>query len=251
MVYTPSAPPNFGLFTFWTGSPKAIHAVTEATLTSPSSKQITLPITGMTCAMCVAAVERNVKKVDGVDSVMVNLSSERASLAYDPSVANLGLILERIERAGYGVATGAADLIIQRMSDNNDARRLEKALSDVEGVLEATVSFTTERARIQYIPTLVSQADLRRAVLAAGFKAVETGGEAEDAERLAREAEIAGQKRLLITGLAFTIPLFLLSMARDSSALEILASLGVEGYVEPDENLYEGVFAIVPKNLAP
>ena len=44
----------------------------------PPTKQLTLPITGMTCANCVAAVERNIKKVDGVQVANVNLSSERA-----------------------------------------------------------------------------------------------------------------------------------------------------------------------------
>ena len=169
----------------------------------------------MTCANCVSTVERNLKKVPGVETAAVNLSSERATVEFDPAQAGLGELLARVERAGYGVATGDADLLIQRMSDDNDARRLEKALTALEGVLEASVQFTTERARVQYIPTLVSQADLRRAVSAAGFEAVETGGEAEDAERLAREREIAGQKRLLITGLIFTLPLFLFSMARD------------------------------------
>jgi Cu+-exporting ATPase len=145
----------------------------------------------------------------------VNLSSERASVEFDPSKTGLDALIGRIQRAGYDVATGEADLLIRRLSDDNDARRLEKALLGLEGVREAQVNFTTERARVRYIPTLVSQADLRKAVASAGFEAVETGGETEDAERKARDAEIAQQRRLLIIGLVFTIPLFLLSMARD------------------------------------
>ncbi|MFN2144105.1 MAG: cation transporter [Anaerolineales bacterium] len=62
---------------------------------------------------------------------------------------------------------------MRRLSDDNDARRLEKQLSAIEGVLEATVSYTQERARIRYVPTLVSQADLRKAVSAAGFEAIQ------------------------------------------------------------------------------
>ena len=82
--------------------------------------------------------------------------------------------------AGYGVATGEADLIIKRLSDNNDATRLEKALAKLEGVLEAQVTFTTEKARVKYIPTIITQAEMRRAVSSAGFEALELGGEAED-----------------------------------------------------------------------
>jgi P-type Cu+ transporter len=52
-------------------------------------KHLTLPILGMTCANCVATVERNLKKVDGVESANVNLSSERAAVTYDPAQANL------------------------------------------------------------------------------------------------------------------------------------------------------------------
>lgn len=179
------------------------------------TKQISIPVTGMTCANCVSAVERNIKKVDGVQVANVNLTTERAAVEYDPSRANLTEMISRIERAGYGIATGEADLVIQRMSDDNDARRLEKALAELEGVLEATVTFASERARVRYVPTVVSQAELRKAVTEAGFEAIELGGAAEDIEAKARQAEIALQKRLLVIGLIFTLPLFILAMGRD------------------------------------
>ena len=183
------------------------------------TKQYTLPVTGMTCANCVATVERNLKKVDGVKQAVVNLSSERATVEFDPNQAGLNDLIGRIRRAGYDVAMGEADLVIHRMSDGNDARRLEKALSQLDGVLQANVSYGAERARISYVPTLISQAELRHAVAKAGFEAVVTGGEVEDAERVARQKEIDQQKHYLIVGLFFTVPLFLLSMGRDFGLL--------------------------------
>ena len=183
------------------------------------TKQLTLPITGMTCANCVATVERNLKKLDGVQSAVVNLSSERATVDFEPAKLQLADVIARVQRAGYGVATGEADLIIKRLSDDNDARRLEKALTSLEGVLEAQVNYATEKARVKYIPTIISQAELRRAVAGAGFEAVELGGEAEDAEAKAREHEINEQRRLLTVGLIFTVPLFIFAMARDFGLL--------------------------------
>jgi len=183
------------------------------------TKQLTLPITGMTCANCVATVERNLKKLDGVETAVVNLSSERATVDFDASRVGITDFIDRVNRTGYGIATGEADLIIKRLSDDNDARRLEKSLAGLEGVLEAQVTYTTEKARIKYIPTVVTQAELRRAVSFAGFEALELGGAAEDAEALAREHEIQEQRRLLILGLIFTAPLFLLSMGRDFGLL--------------------------------
>jgi P-type Cu+ transporter len=184
-----------------------------------STKQLTLPITGMTCANCVATVERNLKKLDGVQNAVVNLSSERATVDFDASKLNLMDFIARVDRAGYGVASGEADLIIKRLSDDNDARRLEKALSNLDGVLEAQVAYASEKARVKYIPTIVTQAELRRAVASAGFEAVELGGDVEDAEAKAREHEINEQWRLLVIGLIFTVPLFVFAMARDFNLL--------------------------------
>lgn len=185
----------------------------------PDSKQLTLPVTGMTCANCVATVERNLKKVPGVRAASVNLSSERASIEFDPTLAHVEEMVARIERAGYGVATGEADLIVKGMSDNNDALRLERAVLQLDGVQKAQVSYGAERARVQYIPTIVSQAEIRKAIKVEGFQALEAGGDVEDAERKARQAEIAQQRRLLIVGLVFTVPLFLLAMSRDLGLL--------------------------------
>jgi Cu+-exporting ATPase len=185
----------------------------------PGSKQLTLPITGMTCANCVATVERSLKKQEGVQAAVVNLSSERASVTYDAAAVGLIDLVKRVEHAGYGIATGEADLVIKRLADDNDARRLEKALLKLDGVLDAQVSITTERARVKYIPTVVSQAEIRSSVSRSGFEAVELGGETEDAEAIARAKEISGQRRLLIIGLIFTIPLFLFSMSMDFGLL--------------------------------
>jgi len=187
------------------------------------TKQLTLPITGMTCANCVATVERGLKKQAGVQEAVVNLSSERATVTFDPSAVGLPDLIARVERAGYGVATGEADLIIKRLADDNDARRLERALTKLEGVVEAQVSVTTERARVKYVPTVVSQAEIRAAVSRSGFEAVELGGQAEDAEAKARETEIRQQRRLLVTGLIFTVPLFLFAMGRDFDLLGMWA----------------------------
>ncbi len=179
------------------------------------TKQVTLPITGMTCANCVATVERNLKKVDGVQSANVNLTTERATVEYYPDSATIQDLINRIDRAGYGIATGEADLLIQRMSDDTDARRLERTLLGMDGVVTANVNFANERAHITYVPTAVTQLDIRTKINISGFEVIDIGVEIGDAEQIAREKEIRRQKRYLITGLIFTIPLLIISMGRD------------------------------------
>lgn len=177
--------------------------------------RITLPITGMTCANCVATIERNLRKVDGVQSAVVSLASERADVEYDPARVGQEGLIARVRRAGYDVAMGEAAIPLTRLADDNDARRLEKTLRMLSGVVEADVRLATESVRAAYLPTVVSQAEIRQAIRKAGFEPVEAVGGFEDAERAARQREIDRQRRLLITGLLFTIPLFLLAMGRD------------------------------------
>jgi Cu+-exporting ATPase len=193
-------------------------------------KHITLPILGMTCANCVAAVERNLKKADGVASANVNLSSERAAVSYDPAKSNLGDFITLVQRAGYEIAMGEANLGIKNLSDSSDVLRLEKILAVQEGVIEAQVNIATEKARVRYVPTIISQNELRQAIRDAGFQTLESDAALEDPEAMARQAEIAQQQHLLIVGLIFTIPLFILSMGRDMGLLP--AALAHAGWMD-------------------
>ncbi len=181
-----------------------------------TTKQITVPITGMTCANCSATIERVTKKMPGVENVAVNLASERGTWVYDPGLVSQDQIIARIGDIGYGVATAEAEIPLQGLHDETDARVVENALNKTDGVLKARVSSVTNLAVVEYLPTTLGQGDLRRAIEAIGFKATTVeGASTEDAEAAAREAELAHQRQRLIIGLAFTIPLFVLSMLKD------------------------------------
>ncbi len=181
-----------------------------------ATKEVTMPITGMTCANCSATIERVTKKLPGVESAGVNLASERGTWVYDPGLVSQEQIIARIGDIGYGVATAEADLPLQGLHDETDARTAEAALNKIDGVLRADVSSITNTARVEYLPTMIGQGDLRRALEAVGFKTiVSEGASPEDAEAAAREAELAHQRKRLIVGLVFTIPLFVLSMGKD------------------------------------
>src|SRR5262245_37296831 len=53
----------------------------------------------MTCASCVARIERKLNKLDGVDA-SVNFATEQATVRYDPSVSVDDLV-SAVEAAGY------------------------------------------------------------------------------------------------------------------------------------------------------
>ncbi len=183
------------------------------------TKQVVLPVTGMTCANCVATIERNVKKLDGVQSAAVNLASERATVIYDPSLMGVEGIINRVRKAGYDVASGDAEISLKRMSDSADAARLEKVLLKTDGVMDAKVNLATEKVMVKYIPTILSQREIRDRINSAGFETIEATAGVEDVEGNARAAEIKHQRGLLVTGIAFTLPLFILSMLHDFNLL--------------------------------
>jgi Cu+-exporting ATPase len=187
-----------------------------------TEEQITLPITGMTCANCANTIERNLKKLEGVKAASVNLASERATVVYDPELIGQDRIIQRISEVGYGVATAKAELPIVGMTCANCANTIERALKKLPGVTAANVNLASERATIEYLPGTVELADLIATIRKVGYDVVETTAaavEPEDAERAAREAEIRRQRRRLLIGIVFTLPAFLLSMARDFGLL--------------------------------
>lgn len=55
----------------------------------------------MTCASCVTRVEKTLKKVDGVESVSVNLATEKVTLSFVPDKTNLNQLVSVVEDAGY------------------------------------------------------------------------------------------------------------------------------------------------------
>ena len=183
--------------------------------------QITMPVIGMTCANCVAAVERSTKKVKGVNDVVVNFGTEKVTVTYDPATATPQQMVDRIARAGYQVPVATLELAITGMTCANCVNTVERALNKVTGIVEAGVNFATEKATIRYIPGAVTRADMIAAVERAGYGVVVADSEEElvDAEKLARDREIRDQTRKLWVGVIFTVPLLILSMARDFGLL--------------------------------
>ena len=67
------------------------------------SKLISAPVEGMTCASCVARVEKSISKIEGIKNVSVNLATEKASFEIEPGLAKLIQVEKAIEEAGYKI----------------------------------------------------------------------------------------------------------------------------------------------------
>ena len=183
-----------------------------------SEENLSLPVTGMTCANCAANIERSLNKLGGIQEASVNFASEKANVRFDPGQIDIKDVLNSVERAGYGVVTRHLDLPVTGMTCANCAATIERVLNKkVKGVTRASVNFASERAAIDFLPQVVTIEEMVEAIEKAGYGAIlpGEGGEGEDSEQIARQVEIRNQTRKLVVGVIFALPLFALSMLRD------------------------------------
>ncbi|MDQ0207125.1 copper chaperone CopZ [Alkalicoccobacillus murimartini] len=66
-------------------------------------KNSTLNVTGMSCQHCVNAVESNVGKLSGVETVKVDLGQASVEIRFEESQVPLSEIIETIEDQGFDV----------------------------------------------------------------------------------------------------------------------------------------------------
>ena len=191
--------------------------------------QVTLPITGMTCAACVGHVSHALEDVSGVEDVLVNLATESATVTIGGNAPRFSALVDAIQNAGYGVRTQKTSVAIGGMTCAACVSHVESALTGVEGVAAASVNLATERASVEYVPGLTGISDLRYAVEDSGYSITEVGGESDaslatgDAAALKRKfvfslAVAAGIMALMaVPGLAdrlpFDVDLLLLALA--------------------------------------
>ncbi|GGK08544.1 copper-exporting P-type ATPase A [Lentibacillus kapialis] len=170
------------------------------------SENKTLGVTGMTCAACSNRIEKVLNKMDGVDA-KVNLTTEKASVAYDPSDVSVDDITAKIEKLGYGVQTEKAEFDVYGMTCAACSNRIEKVLNKQSGIKLANVNLATESAAVEYNPGLMEKDDIIGRIQKLGYDAnVKT--EQED-KRSQKETQIRRMKMKLIISAVLSAPLLM------------------------------------------
>ena len=100
-------------------------------------REVHIPVSGMTCASCVKAVERAIGKLDGINEVNVNLATEKAKVVYDSSKTRISQIKDAILKAGYK----ALEIETKEQVDHERERR-EKEVKSLWTKFLVSVIFT-------------------------------------------------------------------------------------------------------------
>src|SRR6476469_7604096 len=72
----------------------------ERMMTQQTTRTLELGVQGMTCASCVGRVDRGLNKVEGVETAVVTLATERATVTYDPAVTSPQVLLDKVKDVG-------------------------------------------------------------------------------------------------------------------------------------------------------
>lgn len=174
---------------------------------SEGGKELTLPVSGMTCASCAFHVEKALKNAPGVAEAHVNLATEHARVVLKTDHPQMDKLVAAIEQAGYAVPTETLSFQVGGMTCASCVQHVERALRKLPGVLDASVNLATETARVTFIKELVGWSALKRAVIEVGYQVVEpeTAGEAVDETE--RKMDQARFRMWVAWG--FTIPIIL------------------------------------------
>ena len=106
---------------------------------------------GMTCAACQAHVDRAVSKLDGVQSVAVNLLAGSMLVDYDPAQVSPDDICTAVDRAGYSASPVSTGTDAANSSGNAQARTGAAHMESPTKKLEATASAMRTRLIISIV----------------------------------------------------------------------------------------------------
>lgn len=171
-------------------------------------KNITIDVLGMTCAACSARVEKVLSRHEGVSNVSVNLLAQKANIQFDKDKVTIGELIKAIEKTGYEVPVIKKVLLIEGMTCAACSSRVEKVLNKIEGVIQANVNLSTNKAVVEFSSGAVEEESLVKAIEKAGFKAEIERERDSDKEKELREKEIKSLKTSFIVSAILSIPLF-------------------------------------------
>lgn len=178
-------------------------------------------IKGMSCSACSARLERVINNLDGVKNATVNLAAETLTADFDNGQIAVADIIASVKMAGFEAVekTEGTELTlpVSGMACSACSSRLERVLNAKDGIIQAQVSLASETATLNFNPAKISLRDIRQIISDAGFESgqIQSAHNAkENFEKRKAEntAKLKKMKTRLISALAFTIPLLIITM---------------------------------------
>src|SRR3989344_7651459 len=178
----------------------------------------------MHCASCAKTIESAVSRLIGVKSAQVNFGAETLLAEFDEAKISVSELAKAVEGVGYkilggtsagkGIAGGKNFLSFKviGMDSPHCAMIVEKALKTLPGVEKADLDFNNARAKIIFDPKRTSEKEIEKVIDDTGYEAIPETSEVEDVlekEKKEREKELSSLRKKVITGVIFSLIIFL------------------------------------------
>lgn len=137
-------------------------------------KRVKIAIEGMTCASCVASVEKSLNRLEGIQAVSVNLATNRAIIDYADSI-NEKAFVEAIERVGFDASvivdqeTVHKTFRVEGMTCASCASSVDIALKRLKGIHSSHVNVATDKVSIEYDPSVIRLSEIKQAIDEVGY----------------------------------------------------------------------------------
>jgi Cu+-exporting ATPase len=147
----------------------------EATynITPNGVEKLQLPIVDMSCASCAVTIEKEIRRLPGIQKAVVNGATEKAYVEFDRSETTVTDIIKAIKKSGYQAGYATLRLGIGGMHCNSCVSQIERELDQTPGVLSASIDLGTESALVKYIPSEVDLPAIKNIIERLGYETFE------------------------------------------------------------------------------
>ncbi|GAB6031761.1 ATPase Cu transporting protein 7B [Chamberlinius hualienensis] len=199
-------------------SPNTMSKVTSHGLSSSDDdgelEKCFIRVQGMTCASCVAAIEKHMKKIEGVHGVLVSLMAQKAEVKYDPAFLLPAQIANHISEIGFqasviddaNVGNGVVEIAIRGMTCASCVHSIESNMMKIKGVLEATVALATNKGRFKFDPEITGARTIIEAINKMGYNASLINNSTRGSDLLDHREEIRKWRCSFLISLIFGVP---------------------------------------------
>ncbi|KAG7518611.1 copper-transporting ATPase 1 [Solea senegalensis] len=172
-----------------------------------------IQIGGMTCASCVANIERNLKNEPGIYSVLVALMASKAEVRYNPEVIDPVKVAECVIELGFTASVmenyegsdGNLELVVRGMTCASCVHKIESSLMREKGIIYASVALATNKAHVKYDSEIIGPRDIIKLIENLGFESSLVKRD-RTASHLDHSKEIKQWRKSFLISLFFCVP---------------------------------------------
>jgi Cd2+/Zn2+-exporting ATPase len=147
-----------------------------------STVQLSVP--EMDCPSCAGKVENSVRKLDGIEAVDPQVTTGTLTVAYDGETTDAEAVADRVEKAGYTVEAGLAELTerytVPEMDCASCAGKVESALESTAGINSYQTQPTTGTVVVSYDQSQQTTEGITGSIESAGYEVTATSGQDTD-----------------------------------------------------------------------